>query len=132
MVKTWAQYTDRIEKHYASNHSKDGTNEDPSCDVCFPPNISIADPTYIHFINWFKKTYGMRYHTSRTVTYYTLAVKNLSERKKWLTYVITSIRYSEKQNFTEMIEEVLEMWKETDGFQNVTKQGTSVASTQSK
>src|SRR2546429_9488516 len=31
-----------------------------------------------------------------------------------------------------MIEEVLEMWEETDGFQNITKQGTSVASTQSK
>ena len=117
MIKTWTQYAERIERHYASDHSKEGNNEDTSCDVCFPPDISIADSTYINFMNWFKSTYRIRYHTARTITYYSLAIKNPLELQKWILYLITSIRYSEEQNFQEMIDEVTNKWDETDGFQ---------------
>src|SRR2546425_8769180 len=88
MIRTWTQYAERIERHYANEHSKEGNNEDSSCDVCYPPDISIADPTYLNFLNWFKGTYKIRYHTSRTITYYSLARKYPLERQKWITYLL--------------------------------------------
>ena len=75
MIETWIQYEECIERHYANDHSKEGNNEDISYNICFPPDISIADPTYLNFINWFKNTYKIRYYTSRTITYYSLAYK---------------------------------------------------------
>src|ERR1043166_8037799 len=132
MIKTWTQYAERIERHYANEHSKEGNNEDSSCDVCYPPDISIADPTYLNFLNWFKNTYKIRYHTSRTITYYSLARKYPLELQKWIMYVITSIRYSEVQNFQEMLEEVVNQWEETEGFQTRVRRETSESSTGSK
>ena len=32
-------------------------------------------------------------------------------------YIITSFRYKEEQNFQEMLEEVVNQWEETKGFQ---------------
>src|SRR5205814_2937893 len=132
MIKTWTQYEERIERHYANDHSKEGNNEDTSCDVCFPPDISITDPTYLNFLNWFKNTYQMRYHTSRTITYYSLAIKYPLERQKWITYLIASIRYKERQNFQEMLEEIDNKWEETEGFQTQIKREPSESSTRSK
>ena len=129
MIRTWTQYAERIERHYANEHSKEGDNEDSSCDVCYPPDISIADPTYLNFLNWFKNTYKIRYHTSRTITYYSLARKYPLELQKWIIYVITSIRYKEEQNFQEMLEEVVNQWEETEGFRTRIRQEPSESST---
>src|SRR5437868_485049 len=106
MIGTWTQYAERIERHYANEYSK-----------CYPPDISIADPTYLNFLNWFKSTYKIRYHTSRTITYYSLARKYPLELQKWVMYIITSFRYKEEQNFQEMLDEVVNQWEETKGFQ---------------
>src|ERR1051325_6099242 len=132
MIRTWTQYTERIERHYANEHSKEGNNENSSCDVCYPPDISIADPTYLNFLNWFKNTYKIRYHTSRTITYYSLARKYPLELQKWIMYIITSIRYIEEQNFSEMLEEVMNQWDETKGFQKRSRRETSESSIGSK
>ena len=132
MIKTWTQYEERIERHYANDHSKEGNNEDTSCDVCFPPDISIADPTYLNFLNWFKNTYPIRYHTSRTITYYSLAIKHPLERQKWIMYLIASIRYKERQDFQEMLEEIDNKWEETEGFQTQIKREPSESSTRSR
>ena len=52
-------------------------------------------------------------------------------------YVITSFRYKEEQNFQEMLEEVVNQWEETkgfqtEGFQTQSRQEPSESSTGSK
>ena len=52
-------------------------------------------------------------------------------------YVITSFRYKEEQNFQEMLEEVVNQWEETkgfqtEGFQTQIRQELSESSTGSK
>src|SRR2546421_4368172 len=101
MIRIWTQYAKRIKRHYANEHSKEGNNEDSSCDVCYPPDISIADPTYLNFLNWFKSTYKIRYHTSRTITYYSdRKSTRLNSSHDQISYAVFCLKKKIRRIFT--------------------------------
>ena len=116
MIRTWAQYQQRIQDHVENNHSTD-EYDDLSCQQCSPAKEDIPK-NYDNFLTWLENKTDAKSHTFQTLINFRLAEKaqNTTDLRKWLFQVLISLRYKDTQNFEDLLNKLHKAWNEYDGF----------------